>query len=107
MLSGPAVSEGSLSDVEGGPEVTVTILRDTRAAQSLLLAGVLELPESSSLNTSVLVEGVGREYGLVPLHNMFLRYNMVTGPVTVGVMPSLPVKSVTFVCVTYVCVSPC
>ncbi|KAL2091675.1 hypothetical protein ACEWY4_013938 [Coilia grayii] len=112
------VSEGSVSVADGEPEVVVTILRDTGAAQSLLLAGVLDLPESSSLRTSVLVEDVGGEYGSVPLHSVFLKSNLVTGFVTVGVMPSLPIKGVGLllgndlaggqVCISpVVCAAPC
>lgn len=112
------VSEGSVALADGEPESRVTILRDTGAAQSLLLAGVLELPESSSLKAAVLVEGVGGEYGAVPLHRVFLKSPLVTGVVTIGIMTSLPIKGVTLLLgndlagsqvrvAPVVCVSPC
>ncbi|KAL2085961.1 hypothetical protein ACEWY4_019281 [Coilia grayii] len=105
------VSEGSVAVAEGDAGVTVAVLRDTGATQSLLLAGVLDLPESTSLKTSVLVEGVGGVYQSVPLHQVFLRSNIINGLVTVGVVPLLPVKGISLLlgndlAGSQVCVSP-
>ena len=48
------VSTGALSLSAGEPEVTVTILRDTGAAQSVLLAGVVELStQTATVNGAV------------------------------------------------------
>ncbi|KAJ8332462.1 hypothetical protein SKAU_G00426350 [Synaphobranchus kaupii] len=87
-------SAGTVSVSQGTVEVPVTILRDTGAAQSLLLQGVLDLPASTYQQASALIEGLGGEYGVVPLHTVYLRSNVVSGLVTVGVVMSLPVKGI-------------
>ena len=73
----------------------VTILRDTGASQSLVLADVLPFSTDSATGTSVLLQGV--EFGTinVPLHKMTLKCNLVYGPVIVGVRPSLSVQGIT------------
>ncbi|KAL2081327.1 hypothetical protein ACEWY4_023180 [Coilia grayii] len=86
------VSEGSVAPREGESEVSVTILRDTGAAQSLIVSSLLPLSEDTSLKASVLLRGLGGEYGAVPLHRVFLKSSLVTGYVTVGVVPVLPVE---------------
>ncbi|KAJ8379406.1 hypothetical protein SKAU_G00001840 [Synaphobranchus kaupii] len=87
-------SVGTVSVSQGTVEVPVTILRDTEAAQSLLLQGVLDLPASTYQQASALIEGLGGQYGVVPLHTVYLRSNVVSGLVTVGVVMSLPVKGI-------------
>ena len=68
---------------------------DTGAAQSLLLKGVVpSLGESSQ--TSVLIKGVEGGYLKIPLETIHLESVFRTGPVTVGIVPSLPVEGVTF-----------
>ena len=70
--------------------VAVKILRDTGASQSIVLAGVLPFSEKTYSGTSVLLQGVECGFMNVPLHNIFLSSELVTGPVTVGVRSSLP-----------------
>lgn len=84
------ISEGFVSIAEGELEVPVTLLRDTGAAQSLILKDVIDLPPCTAEETSVLIEGAGGEYRSVPLHRVFLKSSLVTG----NVMSSLPVKGV-------------
>ena len=67
--------------------VPVKILRDTGATQSLLLQGVLPLTKQSSAGASVLVQGVELGMLKVPLHKVYLKPNLVSGVVTVGVRP--------------------
>ncbi len=61
----PFITDGlvTLPDQQSG--VPVRILRDTGAAQSFLLAGVLPLSEQSATGTHVLV----RRFFLLPLYN--------------------------------------
>lgn len=87
-------SQGTVALSEGEPEIVVTVLRDTGAAQSLLLSGLVSLNDDTSLKASVLLKGLGGEYGAVPLHKVFLRSNLVSGYVTVGVVPTLPIDGV-------------
>lgn len=73
----------------------VKILRDTGASQSLLLADALLFSEKSSAGVSVLIKGVdSSEYTPVPLHNVYLSSNLVSGSVTLGIRPSLPFDGV-------------
>ncbi|KAJ8364947.1 hypothetical protein SKAU_G00137780 [Synaphobranchus kaupii] len=104
-------SVGTVSVSQGTVEVPVTILRDTGAAQSLLLQGVLDLPASTYQQASALIEGLGGQYGVVPLHTVYLRSNVVSGLVTVGVVMSLPVKGISLLlgndlAGSQVCVTP-
>ena len=90
----PFLSQGFVS-VNGSSDVKpVEILRDTGAAQSLLLESVLPLSERTSTDKSVLLQSV--ELGIidVPLHRIYLKSDLITGPVIVGVRPTLPVQGV-------------
>ena len=51
--------------------------------------------EESSVGASVLIKGIScSEYSPVPLHTVYLKSNLVTGPVKVGIQPSLPFEGV-------------
>ena len=50
----------------------ITILRDTGASQSLILADTLPFSEKTSSGTSVLIQGVECGFANVPLHNIYL-----------------------------------
>ncbi|XP_006813838.1 uncharacterized protein LOC100371911 [Saccoglossus kowalevskii] len=89
------VSKGEVSLGKVSDSKPVVILRDTGAAQSLMLAGVLPL-DNVNTDASVLVQGIGGGYESVPLYNVKLRSDLVTGDVTVGVVKSLPIEGVTF-----------
>ena len=72
----------------------ITILRDTGASQSLILADTLPFSEKTSSGTSVLIQGAECGYGNVPLHNIYLSSDLVKGPVAVGIRQTLPFKGV-------------
>ena len=59
----------------------ITILRDTGASQSLILADTLPFSEKASSGTSVLIQGVECGFVNVPLHNIYLFSDLVKGPV--------------------------
>ena len=90
----PFMSQGFVSLGDSSEIKPVQILRDTGAAQTLLLEGVLPLSEQTSTGGSVLLQGV--ELGVidVPLHRISLKSDLVTGPVIVGVRPTLPVPGI-------------
>ena len=92
----PFIHEGSVSLSSDMSDPTpVKILRDTGASQSLLLSDILLFSEESSVGASVLIRGINcSEYSPVPLHNVYLKSNLVTGPVKVGIQPSLPFEGV-------------
>ena len=91
------MSEGYVSFTEGGDTVAVKVLRDTGATQSLIASDVLPLSAQTSVDTSVLIQGVGLEVIRVPLHQIHLQSELISGLVVVGVRPSLPVKGVTLI----------
>ena len=73
----------------------IKILRDTGASQSLVLSDSLSFSEESSVGASVLIRGINcSEYSPVPLHTVYLKSNLVTGPVKVGIQRSLPFEGV-------------
>ena len=72
----------------------IKILRDTGASQSLILADTLPFSEKTSSGTSVLIQGVECGFVNVPLHNIYLSSDLVTGLVAVGIRPSLHFKGV-------------
>ena len=65
----PFVSHGTVS-LGSGEESPVTILRDTGASQSLILADVLPFSADSATGASVLLQGVELGTVNVPLHKM-------------------------------------
>ncbi|XP_077863555.1 uncharacterized protein LOC144347604 [Saccoglossus kowalevskii] len=70
--------------------------------------GILDVPEEyknfvskgevslGKIDASVLVQGIGGGYESVPLYNVKLKSDLVTGDVIVGVVKSLPIEGVTF-----------
>ena len=79
---------------ENAHSTLIKILRDTGASKSLILADTLPFSEKTSSGTKVLIQSV--EYGFVnvPLHNIYLSSDLVTGPAIVRIGPSLPFKGV-------------
>ena len=93
----PFMSTGFVSLTASSERVPVRILRDTGASQSLLCADALHFSDESFVNSEVLVKGVELEGGAVrvPLHSIELSCDLASGPVVVGVLPTLPVEGVT------------
>ena len=91
----PFISKGFVSLIGDNANLQpITILRDTGASQSLLLEGILPLSEKSSAGADVLIQGVELGFVRVPLHNINLKSDLISGPVSVGVRPTLPVEGV-------------
>ena len=76
------------------PPTPIKILRDTGASQSLILADILPFSKKTSSGTSVLIQGVECGTVNIPLHHVNLSSDLVTGPVVIGIKPSLPFKGV-------------
>jgi hypothetical protein len=90
----PFITEGFVSLQSDETHLQpIKILRDTAAAQTLILEKVLPFSEQSSNCSEVLIKGVG-SYINVPLHTVNLKSKLVSGPVTVGVRPTLPIKGI-------------
>ena len=81
----------SLVGEENHPQ-SIRLLSDTRASQSLLLEGVLPFSNSSCTGSSILLQGAELGVVRVPLHVVNLNTNLVSGPVMVGIRPSLPIQ---------------
>ena len=90
----PYLSNGSITLDEHSSPVPIQILRDTGASQTLLLDGVLPLSEKTATGKSVLLQVVHLGTFKVPLHLINLKSNFISGPVVVGVSPTLPVKGI-------------
>ena len=91
----PFLSDGFVSlNSDFAQSAPITILRDTGASQSLILADTLPFSEKTSSGTSVLIQGVECGFVNVPLHNIYLSSDLVNGPVAVGIRQTLPFKGV-------------
>ena len=91
----PFLSDGFMSlNSDLAQSTPITILRDTGASQSLILADTLPLSEKTSSGTSDLIQGVECGFVNVPLHNIYLSSDLIKGPVAVGIRQSLPFKGV-------------
>ena len=91
----PFLSDGFVSlNSDFAQSTLITILRDTGASQSLILADTLPFSEKTSSGTSVLIQGVECGFVNVPLHNIYLSSDLVKGPVAVGIRQTLPFKGV-------------
>ena len=81
----PFLSDGFVSlNSDFAQSTSITILIDTGAFQSLILADTLPFSEKTS-GTSVLIQGVDCGFVNVPLHNIYLSSDLVNGPVAVGI----------------------
>ena len=91
----PFLSDGFVSlNSDFAQSTPITILRDTGASQSLILADILPFSEKTSSGTSVLIQGVECGFVNVPLHDIYLSSDLVNGPVAVGIRQTLPFKGV-------------
>ena len=91
----PFLSDGFVSlNSDFAQSTPITILRDTGASQSLILADTLPFSEKTSSGTSVLIQGVECGFVNVPLHTIYLSSDLVKGPVAVGIRQTLPFKVV-------------
>ena len=90
----PFMSEGFVSIDDNTAPKPIRILRDTGASQFLLLEGVLPLSENTSVGATVLLQGVELDCFNVPLYRIYLKSDLITGPVIVGVRHNLPFEGV-------------
>ena len=93
----PFILQGYVSLSENGEKVPVEILRDTGAAQSILVEGILPLEEDTATGNNVQIQGVELGVVSVPLHTIFINSDIVTGRVTVGIRPTLSIKGISLI----------
>ena len=67
------------------------------ASQTLLLESVLPLSKETFTGNTVLLQAV--ELGTIsdPVHRVHIESDLVTGPVIVGIRPSLPIKGISMI----------
>ena len=70
----------------------IEILQDNGATQSLLMEDVLPLSKSTAIGTRVQIQGIELEVVSVPLHVVYFSSELLTGRVTMGTRPTLPIK---------------
>uniref|UniRef100_A0A8P4KNJ7 Gypsy retrotransposon integrase-like protein 1 n=1 Tax=Dicentrarchus labrax TaxID=13489 RepID=A0A8P4KNJ7_DICLA len=94
----PFILQGSVS-LTGKEEdqVPITILRDTGANQSLILQKVLPFSSASFCGSDALVLGVKMSTVRAPLHTVFLRSPLISGPMSFGLRTRLPVRGVAMI----------
>uniref|UniRef100_A0A672IAI9 Gypsy retrotransposon integrase-like protein 1 n=1 Tax=Salarias fasciatus TaxID=181472 RepID=A0A672IAI9_SALFA len=93
----PFIFPGSVSLCDSSEEVPIHILRDTGAAQSVILVDVLPWSEASSCGYSLLLQGIEMGHVPVPLHSVKLRSKLISDQFKVALQHSLPVKGVSLI----------
>ncbi|XP_076067771.1 uncharacterized protein LOC143040578 [Oratosquilla oratoria] len=94
-LFNPFVFPGTVSVEEDGPGVSVTVLRDTAASLSMVLQSAVPDVEQALTGEHVLIKGVVGTM-TVPPCKLFLRTELLSQPVLVGVGKTLPVEGGSF-----------
>uniref|UniRef100_A0A3B1IW77 Gypsy retrotransposon integrase-like protein 1 n=1 Tax=Astyanax mexicanus TaxID=7994 RepID=A0A3B1IW77_ASTMX len=90
----PFMSRGNVSLGHGGAAASVSILRDTGAAQSLILSSCLPFSAQSFCGAYAVCKGVGSGYIKAPLHTVDLSSDLVSGEFRLAVCDALPVDGV-------------
>ncbi len=90
----PFLFEGTVSLSPDSSFKSVTILRDTGAAQSFISADVLPFSAASFTGNDVFIRGIDMHCGIVSLHTVYLKSDIVSGPVSLAVCSHLPVEGV-------------
>ena len=81
------------------PEIKclIKIWWDTGAFQSVMLHNVLPFTEKSALGSHALVKGFGEGFLTLPLHNLNLESELVSGEVVVALCSQIPIDGVSFI----------
>ena len=69
------------------------MLCDTAASQSFVLEGLLPFNDKFYTGENVIVQGFEMGFVNVPLHEVSLVSDLITGEFKMGIRPSLPVKN--------------
>ncbi|KAK9504887.1 hypothetical protein O3M35_009058 [Rhynocoris fuscipes] len=93
----PFLSVGSVSLTNNIDPISIKILRDTGASQSLILDAVLPFTDSSFTGKHVTIQGVGSQLISLPIHKIYLNSEYAKGNFEIGVIHSLPFEDVTLI----------
>ncbi|XP_072886310.1 uncharacterized protein [Hemitrygon akajei] len=81
------LSPGTVSVKGGDPPIPVRIWRDTGAELSLICREILDFGRRRGM---VAVKGIGTRIEMVPLHQVIMDCELVSGPVEIGVPSEFP-----------------
>nr|XP_055062771.1 uncharacterized protein LOC129445823 [Misgurnus anguillicaudatus]XP_055062772.1 uncharacterized protein LOC129445823 [Misgurnus anguillicaudatus] len=90
----PFITDGCVSLPNSEIKIPVKILRDTGSSESFITESVLPFSQVSGEGRSVLIRGIGLNTLSVPLYRVHLTSDLISGEVSLGVRPSLPVDGV-------------
>ncbi|XP_060753832.1 uncharacterized protein LOC132864434 [Neoarius graeffei] len=93
----PFVFDGYVSLRRGSDKIAVKILRDTGSVESFICRSTLPFSTSSDTGQCVFVRGINLNVLTVPLHSVYLESVLVSGDVSLGVRPMLPVRGVSVI----------
>ena len=82
--------------MSGEAGTPVVILRIRGPLSRLMVENGMSFPPDSAVNAKVLIQTVDGNYMSVPLYRVDLKCDLVSGPVTVGVVPELPMAGIDF-----------
>ena len=88
------ISHGTVDVADS--RVSVVILRDTGATQSLMIGDVKCMPSECTTGRKVLIHDVNGGTQSVPLFRVNLQCELISGDVIVGIVPFLPMDGVSF-----------
>ena len=88
------ISHGTVDVADS--RVSVVILRDTGATQSLMIGDVKCMPSECNTDRKVLIHDVNGGTQSVPLFRVNLQCELISGDVIVGIVPFLPMDGVSF-----------
>ena len=94
----PFLSVGSVTYEENGDKQTynVDILRDTGCSQSLMLQNILPDVTRTDSTERVLIKSIVGNYISLPLVQAYLKSDLISCYVKIGLTPSLPMPGITF-----------
>ena len=89
----PFLSWGRVS-FEGSEEIPVHMLRDTGAAQTLLLSDILQTNGEETFDSFTSIKGVAGEWKRIPLKLISLHSELASGQFWVGIVDHIPIPGV-------------
>ncbi|XP_019206813.1 uncharacterized protein LOC109196820 [Oreochromis niloticus] len=91
----PFIFDGFVSLTDKSADLkSVRILRDTGGSQTLILSSALPFSADSACGFNVVLRGIEMGYAPRPVHQVYIKSELVTGFFPVAVCPTLPIEGV-------------
>ncbi|KAL4006226.1 NLR family CARD domain-containing protein 3 [Sarotherodon galilaeus] len=91
----PFIFDGFVSLTDKSTDLkSVRILRDTGGSQTLILSSALPFSADSACGFNVVLRGIEMDYAPRPVHQVYIKSELVTGFFPVAVCPTLPIEGV-------------